>query len=146
PHGPKSASTSLPCTMDPSGRLLPRATRATRPLSTSEEASRELPPAAQARSPDAQASHDRRNLRRGVHRAGGVRRGGWAELVGMDARAGAERSGKAEEKVIQIKNQDIWDLHRDGIDIVVTTNIGWCPRSMRNNMGAGTVLRASLQF
>jgi hypothetical protein len=46
-------------------------------------------------------------------------------------------------KVIQ---GNLWDWHARGYWIVVTTNIGWDPDTLENNMGAGVALQASLRF
>lgn len=44
------------------------------------------------------------------------------------------------------KNGDLWKHWRAGFKVVVTTNIGWDPRTRRNNMGAGMALQAALKF
>jgi hypothetical protein len=41
---------------------------------------------------------------------------------------------------VRYKKGDLWQVK--GYRRVVTTNIGWDPRTRRNNMGAGTVLEA----
>lgn len=47
---------------------------------------------------------------------------------------------------MQTAKRDIWHLYDKGFDVVVTTNIGWDPQTLVNNMGAGTVLRAARMF
>lgn len=47
---------------------------------------------------------------------------------------------------METRRTDIGDLFNEGLDIVVTTNIGWCPRTFMNNMGAGTALGAYVRF
>lgn len=42
--------------------------------------------------------------------------------------------------------RDIWELYDSGMDVVVTTNIGWHLETYRNNMGAGTVMEAARRF
>ncbi len=44
------------------------------------------------------------------------------------------------------KKGDLWDWYARGFWIVVTTNIGWDPRSLANNMGAGVALQAAIRF
>lgn len=46
---------------------------------------------------------------------------------------------------MKLINKNIWDLHGE-FDVVVTNNIGWDPRTYRNNMGAGTTLEASIRY
>lgn len=41
---------------------------------------------------------------------------------------------------------DIWNWHSRGYWVVVTTNIGWDPETLRNNMGAGLALQAATRF
>lgn len=43
---------------------------------------------------------------------------------------------------MQFAKQDIWKLYEGGMDVVITTNIGWDPVTFENNMGAGTALQA----
>lgn len=43
---------------------------------------------------------------------------------------------------MQLVKANIWELAAAGHDVVVTTNIGWDPRTYENNMGAGTALQA----
>lgn len=41
---------------------------------------------------------------------------------------------------------DLWKLWEQGHKIVVTTNVGWEPGTLRNNMGAGMALQAALRW
>lgn len=41
---------------------------------------------------------------------------------------------------------DLWDWWEAGHRIVISTNIGYCPRTSRNNMGAGIALQAACRF
>jgi hypothetical protein len=41
---------------------------------------------------------------------------------------------------------DIWRMHATGDKVVVTTNIGWDPRTLANNMGAGVALQAAMRW
>jgi len=38
---------------------------------------------------------------------------------------------------------NLWDYHDEGWRVVVTTNIGWHPATLANNMGAGSVAAAA---
>lgn len=38
---------------------------------------------------------------------------------------------------------NLWDYHDAGWRVVVTTNIGWHPKTLQNNMGAGAVMQAA---
>lgn len=40
----------------------------------------------------------------------------------------------------------MWAMHAHGWRVVVTTNIGWCPVTGRNNMGAGMALQAAQRW
>lgn len=42
--------------------------------------------------------------------------------------------------------KNIWELYESGLDVVVTTNIGWTLDTYRNNMGAGTVMEAARRW
>ncbi len=44
------------------------------------------------------------------------------------------------------KRGDLWDLWEQGHKIVITTNVGWEPGTLRNNMGAGMALQAALRW
>jgi hypothetical protein len=44
---------------------------------------------------------------------------------------------------VNLIRDDIWGYLKAGYQLVVTTNIGWEPRSGRNNMGAGLVWQAA---
>jgi len=41
---------------------------------------------------------------------------------------------------------DLWDWHDAGYRIVVSTNIGYCPKTFRNNMGAGIAWQAARRY
>ncbi len=41
---------------------------------------------------------------------------------------------------------DLWDWHADGHRIVISTNIGYCPETYRNNMGAGIAWQAARRY
>lgn len=41
---------------------------------------------------------------------------------------------------------DLWERWERGEKVVVTTNVGWCPRTRRNNMGAGMALQAARRW
>jgi len=41
---------------------------------------------------------------------------------------------------------DLWERWEQGHKIVVTTNVGWDPRTRRNNMGAGLALQAARRW
>ncbi len=41
---------------------------------------------------------------------------------------------------------DLWDHYDRGGKVVVTTNVGWCPRTRRNNMGAGMAKQAAQRW
>lgn len=43
---------------------------------------------------------------------------------------------------MRIERGDLWERWDEGSKIVITTNIGWDPVTLRNNMGAGIALEA----
>ena len=47
---------------------------------------------------------------------------------------------------MNVEDGDLWDFHKAGFRVVVTTNIGWHPVTKANNMGAGMALQASLRY
>lgn len=48
--------------------------------------------------------------------------------------------------MLKVQSGDLWSRHRLGFWVVVTTNIGWCQATMKNNMGAGVALQAALRW
>jgi hypothetical protein len=48
--------------------------------------------------------------------------------------------------MLDVVTGDIWDWYDRGFWVVVTTNIGWCPQTGMNNMGAGLAMQAAIQW
>lgn len=47
---------------------------------------------------------------------------------------------------LSIVRGDLWRMHGIGYKVVVTTNIGWDPKTLANNMGAGMALQAAMKW
>lgn len=41
---------------------------------------------------------------------------------------------------------DLWERYERGQKVVITTNVGWDPQTLRNNMGAGMALQAARRW
>lgn len=65
---------------------------------------------------------------------------------GDDFLAGLRTAAPLSVGELAIVKGDLWRMHSLGHKVVVTTNIGWDPRTLENNMGAGVALQAALRW